>query len=68
MQGTTLAMAGGFVVWVLCIAIRERNRSMWFLAPLYLLLILYMWIISFMLVVATLDQANPFAQLVELMR
>jgi len=68
MQGTTLAVAGGFVVWVLCIAIRERKRSKWFLVPLYLLMILYMWIIYFMLVIVTLDGSNPFADLFEMIR
>lgn len=68
MQGTTLAVAGGFVVWVLCIAIRERKRSKWFLIPLYLLLLLYMWIIYFMLVIATLDGTNPFDELLEIIR
>ncbi len=68
MQGTTLAVAGGFVVWVLCIAIRERKRSKWFHAVLYAFLLLYMWIIYFMLVIVTLDGSNPFDDLLEMIR
>ncbi len=60
MQGTTLVIAGGFVVWMLCIAIRERKRSKWFLVPMYLFLLLYMWIMYYLVVVAALSETNPF--------
>lgn len=66
MQGTTLVVAGGFVVWMLCIAIRERKRSKWFLIPLYLFLLLYMWIMYVLVVVAALNETNPFADLLRL--
>ena len=66
MQGTTLVIAGGFIVWMLCIAIRERKRSKWFLVPMYLFLLLYMWIMYVLVVVAALNDTNPLAQMRDL--
>ncbi|MFG0292489.1 MAG: hypothetical protein ACF8MJ_04970 [Phycisphaerales bacterium JB050] len=66
-NGTSLATAAFVVIWLTVSAFRLKGRSK--LAPLaiYATLVIYSFLMSYLLVVITLDGESPFAELKDLL-